>query len=91
MEHGGIFCGNVGLGEDAPEPQDIQAVVGRSGLGCVPGGPCSVGGIVEDWLWNVVNEKPGMFGSWQKAVRVLGGLVFVGLLFWAAIYGLVKW
>ena len=46
---------------------------------------------MEDWLWNVVNEKPGMFGSWQKAVRVLGGLVFVGLLFWAAIYGLVKW
>ena len=46
---------------------------------------------MEDWLWNVVNEKPGMFGRAWKAVKVLGGWAFVGLLFWAAVYELVKW
>jgi hypothetical protein len=46
---------------------------------------------VEKWLYNSLNGRPGMFGSWQKAVRVLGGWAFVGLLFWAAIYELVFW
>ena len=46
---------------------------------------------MEKWLYESLNEKPGIFGNWRKAVRVLGGWAFVGLLLWAAIYELVKW
>ena len=38
-----------------------------------------------------LNGRPGMFGDWRKVAKVLGGWVFVGLLFWAAIYELVFW
>ena len=79
------------MGEDGAEPQSVPGAVGCGRWYGIFSGSCTVGGVMEKWLYESLNEKPGIFGNWRKAVRVLGGWAFVGLLLWAAIYELVKW
>ena len=57
--------------------------------GCNNGFPvrvCTMSGL-DEWLYRLVN---GDRRTWDQ-VKGFAGAVAVGLLFWAAIYELVKW
>ena len=74
------------MGEDSSEPQSIP---GALGCGCwygVVGGSCTVGGIMEEWLYNAAN---GRF-NWRPIKMGLGWLLYFALV-GAAIYELIEW
>ena len=42
-------------------------------------------------FYRLLDQRPGVFLNCRQVVKVLSGWAFLGLLFWAAIYELVKW
>lgn len=52
---------------------------------------CRCGSYLGLWDGAVMYNQPGMYESWGKAAKSLGGFALIGLLFWVAIYELVKW
>jgi hypothetical protein len=84
---GGLVRVVAGLGAVLPESPRLPGNVDGRGSGNRCGGPATVR---RRDLYPISLDKPALITDWKK-VRHLAIAVGVGLLFWAAVYELVKW
>jgi hypothetical protein len=79
----------VGLGKSDAKPQDVSDALVSGGCYGVSGGA----GAMKDEKRYPFDDlySPGVFENWGHMVKAIGGWVIVGLLFWVAVYELVKW